>query len=157
KIVNGLPETAIARVVREDPERKGLLYAGTETGVYVSFDGGDDWQSLQLNLAATSVRDLNVHGSDVVVATYGGGLWILDDLSPLRQAGAEVTKGNAYLFKPAPGLRTRWDNDPDTPLSADMAAGENPPDGAIIYYYLKSSSPRVITLQIRDEHGTVIG
>ncbi len=148
KIVNGLPDTAIARVVREDPERKGLIYAGTETGVYVSFDGGDQWQSLQLNLPTTSVRDLNVHGSDLVAATYGRSLWILDDLSPLRQAGSEMTKGNAYLFKPATAVRTRWDNHPDTPLSADMAAGENPPDGAIIYYYLKHMSR--VTLEIRD-------
>ena len=155
KIVNGLPETAIARVVREDPARKGLLYAGTETGVYVSFDGGDHWQSFQFNLPTTSVRDLNVHGSDLVVATYGRGLWILDDLSPLRQVSAEMTNGNAYLFKPATAVRARWDNHPDTPLSADLPAGENPPDGAIIYYYLKSP-PKSITLEIRDEHGDVV-
>jgi photosystem II stability/assembly factor-like uncharacterized protein len=156
RIVNGLPENAIARVVREDPARQGLVYAGTETGVYVSFDGGDHWQSLQFNLPTTSVRDLNVHGSDLVVATYGRGLWILDDLSPLREVSAEATNGKAYLFKPATAVRARWDNHPDTPLSADLPAGENPPEGAILYYYLKSSSPKVITLQIRDEHGTVI-
>lgn len=156
KIVNGLPGSAIARVVREDPERKGLVYAGTETGVYVSFDGGDHWQSLQLNLPTTSVRDLNVHGNDLVVATYGRGLWILDDLSPLRQVSPEIDKGDAHLFKPATALRVRWDNDPDTPLSADLPAGENPPEGAIIYYYLKSSSIKSITLELKDEHGTVI-
>jgi photosystem II stability/assembly factor-like uncharacterized protein len=155
KIVNGLPETAIARVVREDPARKGLLYAGTETGVYVSFDGGDHWQSFQLNLPTTSVRDLNVHGSDLVVATYGRGLWLLDDLSPVRQVSADITNGNAYLFKPATAVRARWDNHPDTPLSADLPAGENPPDGAIVYYYLKSP-PKSITLEIRDEHGEVV-
>jgi photosystem II stability/assembly factor-like uncharacterized protein len=155
KIVNGLPDTAIARVVREDPERKGLVYAGTETGVYVSFDGGDHWQSLQFDLPTTSVRDLNVHGSDLVVATYGRGLWILDDLTPLRQAGAEMTSGNAYLFKPATAVRARWDNHPDTPLSADLPAGENPPDGAIIYYYLKHRSR--VTLEIRDPRGNVVG
>ncbi|MDX6405453.1 MAG: hypothetical protein QOH70_2908 [Blastocatellia bacterium] len=155
KIVNGLPESAIARVVREDPSRKGLVYAGTETGVYVSFDGGDRWQSLQFNLPTTSVRDLNVHGSDLVVATYGRGLWILDDLTPLRQVSAEFAKSNAYLFKPATAVRAHWDNHPDTPLSADMAAGENPPDGAIIYYHLKSPA-KSITLEIRDEHGDVV-
>jgi len=122
KIVKGLPDTAIARVVREDPARKGLVYAGTETGVYASFDGGDHWQSLQLNLPTTSIRDLNVHGSDLVVATYGRGLWILDDLSPLRQAGAEMTRDRAYLFKPETAVRARWDNHPDTPLSAFIAA-----------------------------------
>ncbi len=128
---------------------------GTETGVYVSFDGGDHWQSLQFNLPTTSVRDLNVHGSDLVVATYGRGLWILDDLSPLRQAGAQMTSENAFLFKPATAVRTRWDNHPDTPLSADVAAGENPPDGAIIYYYQKHVASRV-ALEIRDPQGKVV-
>ncbi|HMJ26670.1 MAG TPA: hypothetical protein VK475_12605 [Pyrinomonadaceae bacterium] len=155
KIVSGLPQSSIARVVREDPARKGLLYAGTETGVFVSFDGGDAWQPLQMNLPTTSVRDLKVHGSDLVAATYGRGLWILDDLSPLRQAGSEMTKGNAYLFKPATAVRARWDNDPDTPLSADLAAGENPPDGAIIYYYQKHTAKQV-TLEVRDQQGNVI-
>ncbi|HVS82884.1 MAG TPA: hypothetical protein VHE60_14235 [Pyrinomonadaceae bacterium] len=156
KIVTGLPESSIARVVREDPVRKGLLYAGTETGAYVSFDGGDHWRPLQLNLPTTSVRDLNVHGNDLVVATYGRGLWILDDLSPLRQANAEITSGNAYLFKPANAVRVRWDNHPDTPLPADTSAGENPPEGAIIYYYLKSSPAKEITLEIRDARGNIV-
>ena len=155
KIVSGLPEASIARVVREDPARKGLVYAGTETGVYVSFDGGDHWQSLQLNLPTTSVRDLNVHGSDLVVATYGRGLWILDDLSPLRQVSAEMTKGNAYLFKPATALRVRWDNHPDTPIPADTPAGDNPPEGAILYYYLPAPA-KAITIEIHDEHGDVV-
>src|SRR5207248_6905932 len=113
KIVAGLPDNAIARVVREDPARKGLVYAGTETGVYVSFDGGDHWQSLQLNLPTSPVRDLNVHGSDLVAATYGRGLWILDDISPLRQI--DVTHA-IPLLKPAEATRVRFDNDPDTPL-----------------------------------------
>jgi photosystem II stability/assembly factor-like uncharacterized protein len=155
KIVAGLPDAGIARVVREDPLRKGLLYAGTETGVYLSFDGGDRWQPLQLNLPTTSVRDLNVHENDLVAATYGRGLWILDDLSPLRQK-AEVGAANAYLFRPATALRVRWDNWPDTPLSADTPAGENPPEGAIIYYYLKSPSAKEITLEIRDERGNIV-
>jgi hypothetical protein len=155
KIVSGLPENSIARVVREDPARKGLLYAGTETGVYVSFNGGDQWQPLQLNLPTTSVRDLNVHGSDLVAATYGRGLWILDDLSPLRQVSSEVTRSPVYLFQPAASVRARWDNDPDTPLSADLPAGENPPEGAIIYYYLKSA-PAKISMEIRDARGNVV-
>src|SRR5439155_14026973 len=156
KIVTGLPDNAIARVVREDPTRKGLLYAGTETGAHVSFDGGDHWQPLQLNLPTTSVRDLKVHGSDLVVATYGRGLWILDDLSPLRQFSTEVTAGKAYLFKPATATRVRWDNHPDTPLSADTPHGDNPPEGAIIYYYLKSSPSKEITLEIRDARGDTV-
>ena len=156
KIVTGLPQNVIARVVREDPARKGLLYAGTETGVYLSFDGGDSWQPMQFNLPTTSVRDLNVHGDDLVAATYGRGLWILDDLSPLRQVNIEVGSAGAHLFKPATAMRVRWDNHPDTPLSADVSAGENPPDGAIIYYYLKSAPAREITLEIRDEHGQTV-
>lgn len=154
-IVSGLPTNSVTRVVREDPARKGLLYAGTETGVYVSFDGGDHWQSLQMNLPTTSVRDLKVHGSDLVAATYGRGLWILDDLSPLRQAGSEMSNGNAFLFKPATAVRARWDNDPDTPLSADLPAGENPPEGAILYYYLKSAA-KEISMEIRDGWGNVV-
>jgi photosystem II stability/assembly factor-like uncharacterized protein len=156
KIVSGLPEKSIARVVREDPLRKGLVYAGTETGVYVSFDSGDHWQSLQLNLPTTSVRDLNVHGSDLVVATYGRGLWILDDLSPLRQMSAAMTSGNAYLFHPSTAVRVRWDNHPDTPLPADTPAGENPPEGAILYYYLNSSGAKQISMEIRDERGDIV-
>jgi photosystem II stability/assembly factor-like uncharacterized protein len=155
KIVTGLPESSIARVVREDPVRKGLLYAGTEVGAYISFDGGDHWQPLQLNLPVTSVRDLNVHGNDLVAATYGRGLWILDDLSPLRQANAQIAAGSALLFKPADAVRVRWDNHPDTPLSADLAHGDNPPEGALIYYYLKSPA-KEITLEIRDPRGEVV-
>jgi photosystem II stability/assembly factor-like uncharacterized protein len=156
KIVAGLPAKGVARVVREDPARKGLLYAGTENGVYVSFDGGDRWQPMQLNLPTTSVRDLNVHGNDLVAATYGRGLWILDDLAPLRQVNAEVGSAGARLFKPATAMRVRWDNYPDTPLPADTPAGENPPDGAIIYYYLKSNVAGEITLEIRDEAGATV-
>jgi photosystem II stability/assembly factor-like uncharacterized protein len=154
KIVTGLPESGIARVVREDPVCKGLLYAGTETGAYISFDGGDRWQPLQLNLPTTSVRDLNVHGNDLVAATYGRGLWILDDLSPLRQMKDEKRPAD-YLLKPAAAVRVRWDNHPDTPLSADLPHGDNPPEGAIIYYYLKSAAKQ-ITLEIRDARGEVV-
>jgi hypothetical protein len=138
--------------VREDPQRKGLLYGGTETGVYVSFDYGDHWQPLQLNLPTTSVRDLNVHGSDLVAATYGRGLWILDDISPLRQV-ADLR--GTTLLKPANAVRARWDNHPDTPLSIDLAHSDNPPDGTIIYYYLKAV-PKSISLEIRDDHGNVV-
>ena len=154
KIVSGLPESSLARVVREDPVRKGLLYAGTETGAYISFDGGDHWQPLQLNLPTTSVRDLNVHGNDLVAATYGRGLWILDDLSPLRQIKDE-TRESRGLYQPATAVRARWDNHPDTPLSIDLAHGDNPPEGAIIYYYLKSPA-KEITLEIRDARGEVV-
>ena len=156
KIVAGLPDNAVARVVREDLQRKGLVYAGTETGVYVSFDGGDHWQSLQLNLPTSSVRDLNVHGSDLVAATFGRGLWILDDISPLRQLDAKFASENAYLFKPETTVRVRWDNWEETPLPADTPSGENPPDGSLIYYYLKSSPSKPITLEILDELGGLV-
>ncbi|HEV8140501.1 MAG TPA: hypothetical protein VGP81_12070 [Pyrinomonadaceae bacterium] len=152
KIVNGLPDNAIARVVREDKTRKGLLYGGTEHGAYVSFNGGDSWESLQLNLPTVSVRDLYVHGDDLIAATYGRALWILDDISPLRQIDSVAS---AILLKPATATRTRWDNHPDTPLPPATAHGENPPDGAIIYYYL-DSVPRDISLEIRDAKGNVV-
>jgi hypothetical protein len=154
KIVNGLPDV-VARVVREDPQRKGLIYGGTETGVYVSFDGGDHWQPLQLNLPTASVRDLNVHGDDLIAATYGRALWILDDISPLRQIDSLTKNGKASLFEPVTATRARWDNHPDTPLPPDTPHGDNPPDGAIIYYYL-SSEPKKISLEIRDANGNVV-
>ena len=153
KTVNGLPDNAIARVVREDPQRKGLLYGGTEKAVYVSYDGGDHWQSLQFNLPTVSVRDLHVHGDDLVAATYGRSLWVLDDISPLRQTGSEIA--SAQLFKPSTAVRTRWDNHPDTPLPPETPHGDNPPDGVIIYYYLKSA-PKEISLEIRDDRGNVV-
>jgi hypothetical protein len=143
KIVNGLPDNAIARVVREDKTRKGLLYGGTEHGAYVSFNGGDSWESLQLNLPTVSVRDLDVHGDDLVAATYGRALWILDDVSPLRQIDSVAS---TILLKPATATRTRWDNHPDTPLPPATPHGDNPPDGAIIYYHL-DSVPRDISLE----------
>ena len=152
KIVNGLPDSAIARVVREDGQRKGLIYGGTERGVYVSFDEGDHWQTLQLNLPTTSVRDLNVHGSDLVAATYGRGLWILDDISPLRQI--DETSATA-LLKPAEATRVRFDNDPDTPLSIDLPHSDNPPEGAIIYYHL-SGPAKEISLEIHDAAGNIV-
>ena len=138
KITTGLQPDWIARVIREDPVRKGLLYAGTENALYVSFDDGDHWQSLQLNFPASDVRDLAVHGDDLVAATYGRALWILDDVTPLRQAGPEITASNAYLLKPATVVRTRYDNDQETPLPPEEPTAKNPPDGAIIDYYLKS-------------------
>ena len=150
RIVTGLPDFGMARTVREDPARRGLLYAGTETGVYVSWDSGDHWQSLQLNLPTASVRDLAVHGGDLVAATFGRALWILDDLPPLRQAGPAVASSAAHLFQPETALRVRWDNHPDTPLSPNLPAGENPPDGAILDYYLKSAPKGEITLDILD-------
>lgn len=154
KIVAGLPEVGIARVIREDPVRKGMLFAGTETGVYLSFDFGDHWQSLQLSLPTSSVRDLTIHGDDLVAATFGRGLWILDDISPLRQLGDDFQKTPVHFFTPQTAIRTHWDNHPDTPLQRDFPASQNPPDGAILYYSLSSPPKSDITLDIHDEKGT---
>ncbi|MGH9745190.1 MAG: WD40/YVTN/BNR-like repeat-containing protein, partial [Candidatus Acidiferrales bacterium] len=156
KITAGLPATWIARAIREDTVRKGLLYAALENGVYVSFDGGDNWQSLQLNLPTSDARDLAIHGNDLVVATYGRALWILDDLSPLRQASAQIANTDAALLQPATVTRVRWDNDQETPLPPEFPAGQNPPDGAIIYYTLKSAPSADITLEIHDAQGNLV-
>jgi photosystem II stability/assembly factor-like uncharacterized protein len=156
KITLGLDPGWIARVIREDPVRKGLLYAGTENALYVSFDDGDHWQSLQLNFPASDVRDLAVHGDDLVAATYGRGLWILDDLSPLRQADPQIASVNAYLFKPEPTVRVRYDNDQETPLPPEEPTAKNPPDGAIIDYYLKSAPSTPLTIEIHDPQGKLV-
>ncbi len=149
KITQGLAAGWVANAVREDSVRKGLLYAATANAVYVSFDDGDHWQSLQLNLPTTDMRDLAVHGNDLVVATYGRALWILDDLSPLRQARAKAL-ASPMLLHPAEAIRVRWDNDAETPRPPEMPAGQNPPDGAILYYYLPSAPSGELTLEIRD-------
>ncbi|HLV95034.1 MAG TPA: hypothetical protein VKS44_07565 [Candidatus Acidoferrales bacterium] len=156
EIVNGIPSDEDVNVVREDPKRKGLLFAGTEDAVYVSFDDGDRWQSLRLNMPATSVRDLIIKNDDLAVATHGRGFWILDDITPLRQLGERATSSAAFLFKPELTYRVRWDTNPDTPLPPDFPAGQNPPDGAIIDYYLGSAASSPATLEIRDNAGTVV-
>jgi hypothetical protein len=153
KITNGLPDDAAVNVVREDPIRKGLLFAGTERAVYVSFDDGDHWQSLQLNLPATSVRDLVIHGDDVVVGTHGRSFWILDNITPLRQFDAGVTRAQAHLFRPQVAYRVRRSTNTDTPLPPEVPAGLNPPDGAIIDYVLQSPPPGPIVLEIFDSTG----
>jgi photosystem II stability/assembly factor-like uncharacterized protein len=155
-IVAGLAPDVIVRVVRADPIRKGLLFAGTETGVYVSFDDGDHWQPLQLNLPATSVRDLVVHGDDLVAATFGRALWILDNLTPLRQMDSSITGSNAFLFRPQTALRVRWDVNQDTPLPPDTPAGQNAPDGAIIDYYLKSAPSGEVRMAVYDKSGSLV-
>lgn len=156
KIVTGLPAAEAVRVVREDPVRKGLLYAGTTTGAFVSFDDGDHWQTLQLNLSTATVTDLTVHGDDLVASTYGRALWILDDLTPLRQIDEQVAASDVHLFRPQSAWRVRWDNNQDTPLPIETPAGQNPPDGAILDYYLKSPPDGEITLTISDESGNLV-
>jgi photosystem II stability/assembly factor-like uncharacterized protein len=150
EIIRGIPDGGASNVVREDPARKGLLFAGTEGSVYVSFNDGDDWQPLQLNLPHTSMRDLNIHGDDLIVATHGRSFWILDDFTPLRQLNAEVAKAEAHLFAPQKAVRFRWNRNPDTPLPPDFPAGKNPPDGAIIDYYLASAPKDPVTMEIFD-------
>jgi len=156
EIVAGLPENAPINAVREDPARKGLLFAGSETSVYVSFSDGDSWQSLQLNLPHTSIRDLTIHADDLVVATHGRSFWILDDLTPLRELSDEVAKSQAYLFKPQEALRWRWNRNPDTPLPPETPAGKNPPDGAIIDYFLAAAAKGPVVLEILDSTGATV-
>ncbi|MGA9645827.1 MAG: glycoside hydrolase, partial [Candidatus Korobacteraceae bacterium] len=156
EITSGIPENENVNSVREDPKRKGLLFAGTERAVYVSFDDGDRWQSLRLNMPATSVRDLTIKDNDLAVGTHGRGFWILDDITPLRQFDDKVVASNAFLFAPELAYRVRWNTNSDTPLPPDEPAGQNPPDGTILNYYLKSPATGPATLEILDSAGTVV-
>ncbi|HTV60057.1 MAG TPA: glycoside hydrolase [Verrucomicrobiae bacterium] len=156
KITNGLPVDSPANTIREDPARKGLLFAGTETGVWYSTDDGDHWQALQLNLPHTSMRDLWIHDNDLIVATHGRAFWILDDITPLREISPEATQSNAFLFQPEQAWRIQRDTYTDTPPPPDEPAGENPPDGAILDYFLKASSPSPVTLEIYDSAGKLV-
>jgi photosystem II stability/assembly factor-like uncharacterized protein len=150
EIVNGIPDNENVNAVREDPKRKGLLFAGTERTVYVSFDDGDHWQSLRLNLPASSVRDVIVKDNDLAIATHGRGFWILDDITPLRQIDDKTLAGKAFLFEPELAYRVHWDMWTDTPLPPDEPAGQNPPDGAILNYYIGSGSTGDVTLEVFD-------
>jgi photosystem II stability/assembly factor-like uncharacterized protein len=154
-ITNGIAANAFLRGIREDTERKGLLFAGTELGVYASFDDGGVWQSLQLNLPVTSVRDLTIHGDDLVVATHGRSFWILDNITPLRQA-LDAEKDNAFwLYHPAPAYRLDNDSFQGTPLPPEEPTAENPPAGAILDYFLKSSASSV-SLEIFDAQRNLV-
>ena len=150
-ITSGLPEFGPVDTVREDSVRKGLLFAGTENSVWVSFDDGDHWQSLQLNLPHTSMRDLWIHENDLIVATHGRGFWILDDIAPLREASASLASA-VHLFKPSPAYRVQRDTNTDTPLPPDEPAAANPPNGAILDYYLPTNANSV-ALEIVDAEG----
>jgi photosystem II stability/assembly factor-like uncharacterized protein len=151
----GLPDAPV-NVVREDPKRKGLLLAGSEKEVSISFDDGLHWHSLRLNMPVTSMRDLVFKDADLVVGTHGRSFWILDDIAPLRQLKPEMAAQDAVLYKPGPAVRVRWDMWPDTPLPQDEPGGENPPDGAIIDYYLKEATSGPVTLDIQDAAGKTI-
>jgi photosystem II stability/assembly factor-like uncharacterized protein len=156
EIVRGLPDNAPVNAVREDPVRKGLLFAGTERAVFVSLNDGDDWQPLRLNMPATSIRDLVVHGNDLVVGTHGRSFWILDDISSLRQLTPAAVNADAHLFRPATVYRLRRSVNTDTPLPPEEPTGRNPPDGAVIDYKLKAAADGAVTLEILDAAGKLV-
>ena len=156
QITTGLPAGVYVQTVQVDPERRGLLFAGTELGVYISFDDGDHWQSLQLNLPHCSARDLAIHGNDLIVATHGRGFWVLDDITALRQIDEKVKAANAYLFKPAVTINVIPGSDNGTPQPRDEALAENPPNGAMIDYYLKDNASGPVLLEILDPAGESI-
>ncbi len=156
KITSGIPNGSFVRVVRADPKRQGLLYAGTENGVYVSFNDGEEWQSLQLNLPTAAVRDLTIRDGDLVAATFGRAFWVLDDLSPLRQLSAQVAAAPAHLFQPAAAYRVRRDTNSDTPLPPEEPAGTNPPAGAILDYTLRAVPSHPVELAIYDAKGHLV-
>jgi len=154
RITTGLPDGVYVHVIKEDTLRRGLLFAGTERGAFVSFDDGDHWQPLQRNLPATSVRDFVVYGNDLIVATHGRGFWVIDDITALRQVTGEVLQADAWLFKPADAINVVPGDDNGTPYQRDEPQAQNPPDGAYIDYYLKAAAP--VTLEILDATGRVV-
>jgi photosystem II stability/assembly factor-like uncharacterized protein len=161
-ITAGIPDGGIVNAVREDPKQRGLLFAGTEQATYVSLDDGENWQSLRLNMPATSIRDLVIKDDDLVVGTHGRSFWILDDITPLRELavgaggrGSGTRSQGPVLFTPAQAWRVRWNKNTDTPLPPDEPAGQNPPDGAIINYWLPADA-REVTLEILDAGGSVV-
>jgi len=151
RISNGIPPGAYVRAVREDPKMKGLLYAGTETGVYFSVDDGAHWQSLQLNLPTTPIHDLAVKDDDLIAATHGRSFWILDDVSPLRQANSDIANQDFHLYRPATAIRLHFPDEVDR----RRPVGDNPPKGAILYYYLKNkpAEKEEIAMEIIDAQG----
>jgi photosystem II stability/assembly factor-like uncharacterized protein len=156
KLGPGIPDTTFVRVVREDPKRRGLLYAGTETGVYVSFNDGANWRPMKLNLPTTPVHDLVIKENDLVVATHGRAFWILDDLSPLRQFSDDIAQKDAYLY--APGTAYRIQAGASSERRPSRTTGQNPPAGAVVYYFLKDA-PKADTeakIEILDASGKLI-
>ncbi|MDQ2867073.1 MAG: glycosyl hydrolase [Verrucomicrobiota bacterium] len=151
-ITNGIPDGAIVHALREDPAKRGLLYAGTELGVFVSFDDGAHWQRLQMNLPVTPIHDLVVKGDDLVVATHGRAFWVLDDLTPVRQATAQLASNDVFLYQPATALVLDY----PTEFDKRQPVGENPPAGAIIDYFLKSAPKDEVTLDIMDAQGKLV-
>jgi photosystem II stability/assembly factor-like uncharacterized protein len=153
KITKGIPGNTFARAVREDPKKHGLLYAGTETGVYVSFNDGAEWRPLQLNLPTVPIHDLVVKNDDLVLATHGRAFWILDDVSPLRQNTDEIARRDVHLYNPA--TATRFQNSSEEPPKP-VLVGQNPPAGALIYYFLKEKPKGETTIEILDSSSSLI-
>lgn len=156
RISNGLPSGVYVHVVKEDPACRGLLFAGTERGAFVSFDDGDHWQPLQLNLPVTSVRDFQVYQNDLIVATHGRGFWVVDDISPLRQVGARPATAAAWLYQPADAIDFIDGSDNGTPFQKDEPQAESAPDGAYLYYYLREAVAAPVILEVLDDKGTVL-
>lgn len=156
KITLGLPASVYVHTVKEDPQRQGLLFAGTERGVYVSFDDGDNWQSIQLNMPVTSMRDFEIYGTDLIVGTHGRGIWIIDDISVLRQINDTVAESTAHLFKPADAIYVAPGDDNGTPTQQDEPHAANPENGAYIDYYLKADRATTVTIDIIDSTGTTL-
>jgi photosystem II stability/assembly factor-like uncharacterized protein len=154
RIVNGLPEMGPVNVVREDWQQPGLLFAGTERAVYFSIDNGAHWQSLRMNMPASSIRDLVIHENDLVIGTHGRSIWILDNFAPLREM-AKAAAAPTYLFAPPPATRVRWNMFSDTPLPPEEPAGQNPPDGAMLDYYLNRNAKNVTLEIVNDKKETV--
>ena len=155
-MTNGLPAGVYVHVVKEDPVRRGLLFAGTERGAFVSFDDGDTWQSLQINLPVTSVRDFEVHDNDLVVGTHGRGIWVIDDIASLRQMTPEALARDVVLFKPSDRTVFYPTSDNGTPMQKDEPMTPQGPDGVPIDYYLKSAAQGPVKLEILDANGTVV-
>jgi photosystem II stability/assembly factor-like uncharacterized protein len=155
EITNGIGKMNPVNVVREDPKQKGLLFAGTEREVFLSVDDGEDWQSLRMNMPATSIRDLVVHDDDLVMGTHGRSIWIMDNITPLREMAQAMTSKQSYLFSPAQATRVRFNMFSDTPLPPEEPAGQNPPDGAILDYWLSQKAGEV-RLEIIGTNGEVI-
>jgi hypothetical protein len=155
-IVTGIRDGDFVNAVREDPKQRGLLYAATEHGIYVSFDDGTHWQSLQMNLPRTSVRDIDVHGDDLVIATHGRSFWVLDDIASLRQTGADPSRDATRLFEPSVAIHVRPAGFTGTPLPKDEPTAENPPFGARIDYTLATSPKQPVRLAIFDANGQLV-
>ncbi len=155
-ITRGIGTGENVDAVREDPKRKGLLFASTERQVWVSFDDGEHWQSLRLNMPATSVRDLAIKDDDLIAATHGRAFWILDDITALRQLDQKALSTPAFLFAPQVATRIRWSMNTDTPLPPDFPAGQNPPDGAVIDYWIGEKTAEPVTLEILDGGGQLV-